>query len=234
LDCKATRQMIGAYADGELDARGAYDVESHLRECTSCAAELKSVRATSALVREKAPRYKAPSDLRASVRDAIAPRRSFRVVQGLAFAACVLLAGYIGFIFGTRRGVSTETGFVAAHIQALMSNHLTDVLSSDQHTVKPWFNGKVDYSPPVTDLVASGFTLIGGRLDILDGKRVAVLVYGRRKHLIDVYVAPAGRLGNETARNGYNVVSFSAHSFDFRAVSDLNVDELRQFSDLLR
>jgi anti-sigma factor RsiW len=122
---------------------------------------------------------------------------------------------------------------VASHIRALMPGHLTDVASTDQHNVKPWFNGRVDLSPPVPRLDSIGFPLIGGRLDYVEGRTVPVVVYGRRQHLIDVYAWPDAReRGSETSassRNGYNVIGWHANGMSLEAVSDLNRPELEQF-----
>jgi anti-sigma factor RsiW len=122
---------------------------------------------------------------------------------------------------------------VSAHVRSLQGEHLTDVQTSDQHTVKPWFNGKLDLSPPVVDLTAQGFTLIGGRLDYVDGRAVASIVYRRRKHVINLFVAPAtdsqGQRTTLVSSQGYNICRWSAHGLDYFAVSDINADELREF-----
>ena len=125
---------------------------------------------------------------------------------------------------------------VSSHVRALMADHLADVISTDKHTVKPWFNGKVDFSPPVNDFASQGFPLTGGRLEYLDGKRVAVLVYGRQKHIIDVYVSPSSETFgvSEGSINGYNTLHWAGNQFEFWAVSDLNTAELNQFVALVQ
>jgi len=132
---------------------------------------------------------------------------------------------------------SIEREVVSSHIRSLMANHLTDVASTDQHTVKPWFNGKLDFSPPVSDLATSGYPLIGGRLDYLRGRPVAALVYQRRKHLINVFAWPdEGVADAETpprTQQGYHIIHETHGGMAYWIVSDLNSDELSSFGKLL-
>jgi anti-sigma factor RsiW len=149
--------------------------------------------------------------------------------------------------FGAQRILSGKPGVeqtammsevIDAHVRSLQPGHLTDVLSSDQHTVKPWFNGKLDYVPPVKDLAENGFPLVGGRLDVLDGRSVAVLVYGRRKHYISVFVWPAA--ANDSSipatgtRNGFQWNYSRAHGMEFCAISDVSATDLHDLSELLQ
>ena len=130
-----------------------------------------------------------------------------------------------------------DAELVADHIRALQPGHLTDVLSSDQHTVKPWFDGRIDYSPPVKDFAGEGFPLIGGRLDYVHDRPVAVLVYRRDKHLIDLYVWPEQGPASAPvtdAHNGYNIVSWTEGGMAFHAVSDVEATQLRDFVELWR
>jgi anti-sigma factor RsiW len=132
---------------------------------------------------------------------------------------------------------SFDQEIVASHVRSLMENHLMDVVSSDQHTVKPWFDGKLDFAPPVQDFSAEGYPLAGGRLDYLERRNVAVLIYHRALHVINLYVWPAEDNSNTTVSvgtiQGYNVLSWRKNGFEFRAVSDLNAAELRDFARLL-
>jgi anti-sigma factor RsiW len=122
---------------------------------------------------------------------------------------------------------------LSAHVRSLQANHLTDVQTSDQHTVKPWFNGKVDIAPPVVDLTAQGFTLLGGRLDYIDGKAVASIVYRRRVHVINLFVAQGAASEGYGAKletmQGFNIERWSAQGLEFFAISDINAEELREF-----
>ena len=124
---------------------------------------------------------------------------------------------------------------VSAHLRSLQADHLTDVPSTDQHTVKPWFNGKLDVAPPVVDLTAQGFTLLGGRLDYIDGKAVAAIVYRRRVHVINLFVAQAADMERAAVRSemvqGFNVRRWTDQGLRFIAISDIGPDELAEFSD---
>ena len=133
------------------------------------------------------------------------------------------------------RLVHVEQQAIASHVRAMMTGHTTDVVSTDRHTVKPWFNGRLDFSPPVDDLAPQGFPLVGGRVDYLDSRPVAALVYQRRKHVIDLYIWPekSGDTNRDQALNGFNVIQWSSGGMSFAAVSDLNKAELDQFRKLL-
>ena len=156
-----------------------------------------------------------------------------------SFAVAALLVSGLLFF---RSNVTSEDliarEIVSAHIRSMMANHLTDVPSSDQHTVKPWFDGKLDFSPPVVDLGSKGFSLIGGRLDYAGNRPVAALVYQRRQHFVNLFVFPSVdnlESGNKmTARQGYNLIHWSRSGMTFWAVSDINLGELQEFSEYLQ
>jgi anti-sigma factor RsiW len=194
----------------------------------------------SAELRTDLPRYSAPEKLRAALRAQLpaAPVVPFRPrprrALGLAGVGAIAIAATVLLLL-PQRGTGVDEA-VSSHIRALQPGHLTDVLSTDQHTVKPWFDGRIDYAPPVRDFAAAGFPLLGGRLDYLAGRPVAALVYGRDKHVIDLYVWPASGSAAPSARsvNGYNVVGWAAGGMRFQAVSDLNPTELAQFAGLWR
>ena len=159
----------------------------------------------------------------------------------LALAAAVLLAAIIGWnLFprlqqpGADQFLATE--LIASHVRSLMANHLTDVASSDQHTVKPWLDAKLDFAPPVVDLSSEGFPLIGGRLDYLDNRTVAALIYGRRKHFINLFVWPADSNATGTtkaiSRQGFHLLHWVDPDFNYWAVSDVNVNDVQTFKEL--
>ena len=237
MDCKQTQSLLSAYADGELDARGCLDIEEHLRGCNRCVDALESVKQVKRVVSTSVPQYRAPLKLRREIAKAThtearhLPR--FGVIT--AFAACMVIAIAFGWMIGRRGTEVADNGIFASHVRALMSEHLADVISTDKHTVKPWFNGRIDYSPPVNDLAPQGFPLQGGRLEYLNGLRVSVLVYGRKKHMIDVYVQPSSETSDYTTmtRDGFNSVQWSRNGFEFVAISDLNKEELMEFSKLI-
>ena len=248
MNCDEAELLIHALIDGELDAGHARDVEAHIASCAACAEKLAAFRALRAATASAALKEAAPGHLRARIEASLpaAPpvialrakaqpsRRAFfgGFLAGSALSAAMAASLAIAVIRTDRRQ-NLAGEIVSAHIRSLQAGHLMDVETSDQHTVKPWFNGKLDVAPPVVDLTAQGFTLIGGRLDYIDGEAVACIVYRRRKHIINLFVAQ--RLGAQPARaqasavQGYNVRNWSANGLDFWAVSDIAADELYEF-----
>ena len=156
----------------------------------------------------------------------------------LALAAAIIFAAVVAFTFvprlqrpGADQFLATQ--LIASHVRSLMADHLTDVASSDQHTVKPWLDTKLDFAAPVLDLSGDGFPLIGGRLDYLDNRPVAALVYGRRKHFINLFVWPAAsdeaKAAKTITREGYQLLHWADSDFNYWAVSDVNIDDLQLF-----
>ena len=247
MNCQQIRPLLQAHHDGELDAANTIQVDQHLADCPQCFAFLRNLGTMRLALREGALRYKASPELRRNIRTALAnavrseeePKetRSMWPRIGLAAAAAVLLSA--AFVLWPARSDDRLLAEVtSSHVRSLMVEHLTDVTSTDQHTVKPWFEGKLDYAPPVKDLRDAGFPLIGGRLDYLSGRSVAALVYARQKHFINVFVWPAERPGaatvpKATERNGFHLVHWTGPAMTFWAVSDLNEKELMEFSEML-
>jgi anti-sigma factor RsiW len=245
MNCEQTRELLSPLIDGELDARSRTEVEAHLAECTECrtmAARIETIGRDIAA----AGRVPAPAGLAARVRaslqaeagESLRPANDNRWWMGAAAALLMVAAtsGLAGFLFARHLGESdiVRHDVVAAHMRALVAVSPIEVASADTHTVKPWFAGKVDFSPEVKDLAAEGFPLVGGRLDYIDGRRVAVLVYKRNKHVIDVYVSPAAGADTTGAGTdkGYNLLTWRRDGLDYRAISDLNLAELGQLRDL--
>jgi anti-sigma factor (TIGR02949 family) len=249
MNCAKTEVMLHALLDGELDAGHAHDVEVHIADCAECDEKLDAFRAMRAAMASANLKERAPASLRARI-EASLPAPSARIIPLSKFslpsrrsffggfavgsvASAALAATLALAVFRTDLDRSVADDVVSAHIRSLQAGHLMDVVTSDQHTVKPWFDGKVDVAPPVVDLTAQGFTLLGGRLDDIDGEPVASVIYQRRKHVINLFVAQ--RLGAEhatvTARTiqGYNVRHWTAQGLDFWAVSDLDPEELGEF-----
>jgi len=242
--------LVQAELDGELDAAQAAALEAHRADCRICQAAQEQLLRARALVRGN--RYETlPDDVRARVMARLrqaepqalpAPgrRRSWRWLRGpsIGFGLGAACAAAIALLVVMPAERDDLTGaIVASHIRALQPGHLEDVVSTDQHTVKPWFDGRIDFAPPVKDFAAEGFPLKGGRLDYLGGRSVAALVYQRDKHIIDLYVWPAaagGRLAGETEVQGYNVVRWSDGGMNFWAVSDVERSQLDDFVALWR
>lgn len=247
MDCAHTLDFLDAYVDRELDLVKSLELERHLGDCAACSKRYASVQALRSAVREVY--HQPPASLERRVASAIGkhskrerPRRElpWRWITVWASAAVLVVVSWSAFTLFARRSPDELLAreVVSNHVRSLMAEHLSDVPSSDQHTVKPWFNGKLDFSPPVTDLTDEGFTLIGGRLDYLDGRAVAALVYQRRKHIINLFIWPSSgksnAAGETTALQGYNVIQWRLGDMNCWAVSDLNNEELRQFVDLVK
>lgn len=250
MTCELTQSVLHGYIDGELDAARAADFERHLSSCPQCVSALETQEKLRASIQqaglyERAPialRRKLEGQFRAPTPVAAAPiRTGVRPTQWFALAAALILA----FLIGVRllsspsgRGGQTElaSAIVDAHLRSLQPGHLEDVISTDQHTVKPWFDGKVDFAPPVRDFTSDGFPLQGGRLDVVEGHQVAALVYGRRKHIVNVFVWPAS--GSDTqpqsgSQLGYNWIDWRKGGMEMYAVSDVSLSDLRELHKLL-
>ena len=244
MDCTIHRDLLEAYLDGELGFERTLEVEAHLASCRACSSEVQSWKSLRAAMHDPNLYHRAPVELEQKLRKLMPRSRQSRsqswfqpliwVSTGAAFATAVLL---IGLFIARPSTPSTAQDVVASHIRSLMADHLMDVVSTDQHTVKPWFDGKIDFAPPVQDFAAEGYPLAGGRLDYLDARKVAVLIYHRALHVINLYVWPAADSGasppETQAVKGYNVISWKNSGFEFRAVSDLNAAELRDFAQLV-
>jgi anti-sigma factor (TIGR02949 family) len=236
-DCKNCASLLTAYADNELDAAGAARVRDHLAGCDDCRALYRQERAVKDAVRLRAPYHEAPAGLSARVKKTTGAKppslwmRPLVPAAPLAALACALL---LYFAAPTSTGQIDE--IVAEHVRSLMEHHLTDVTSTDQHTVKPWFAGRIDFSPPVADFAAQGFPLLGGRLDYLQHRNVAALAYRHNKHLINVFIAPeaGGDMAFKTeSSRGFNLVQWRKGGLAFTAISDLNAVELKMLAGLI-
>jgi anti-sigma factor RsiW len=233
--CDDLERDLDPFIDRELTAESAAAVRDHLTTCASCRRRVAEREALGRMVRS-VPYREAPDRVRAHVtRRAGRTRATRRLLTWVAAAALVVsVGGTISLLrsVGTR-GDATVAAVVDAHVRSLMADHLFDVRSTDQHTVKPWFLGKLDFSPPVVDLAAIGFPLVGGRLDYVSGEPVAALVYQRQKHTINVFVSPtsdaAGDITERSVR-GFHVRRWVRDGMLFRAVSDLNDTELSEFA----
>ena len=245
MDHNEVKNLIHPYVDGELDAANAHEVARHIDTCAECRSSAERIRSMRTALTGASPAFQAPARLRKDIRAAL--RREARAESDTSsrwlqflFPATALALLLIGFVLFQNSGASRNAivdEVIANHVRSLLATHLVDVPSSDQHTVKPWFNGKIDFAPEVRDFSADGFPLVGGRLDYLDGKTVAALVYRRNQHPINVLIAPApGKRDvppSMLTRRGYNVVHWTRNEMNYWAVSDLNTEELAALASRL-
>jgi anti-sigma factor RsiW len=264
LKCEDSQKLLHGYVDGELDLIRSLTIEEHLRVCSACAEAHRHLQDLQQQIRSAALYERAPLELHERIRasflqggpaDRIGQAdQAGRVVKSwmayrelswrwFSIAASFLLIALLGWnIFRPTSGTSAEDvlaeAVISRHVQSLMAHHLVDVESSDQHTVKPWFSGQLDFSPTVKDLANEGFPLAGGRLDYLNNRATAALVYKRHKHNINLFVWPTAVDTDEAmhtlTRQGYHVIHWTIGGFAYWAISDLNEQELQEFVRLIQ
>jgi anti-sigma factor RsiW len=249
------QELLHAYVDGELDLVHTLEVERHLQDCPACARACSELRELCAALRARLPHYPLPAGLSGRIRAALrqqdrlgfgrrTPKR-WRMVAVAASVALLVAGVAVGLLSFSWRGPSAQDRLVQevvdSHVRSqLASRHLLDMESSDRHVLKPWFQGKLDFAPTVRDLKDDGFILAGGRLDYVNGRPVAALVYHRRRHVINLLTWPAAPGERETnarrsdTRQGYHLLSWRHQGMNWWAVSDLNEGELAEFARLLR
>ena len=244
MNCEDTQVLLSAYVDGELDLVRSLEIEKHIETCQSCARTVQNQQTLGAALRAGSLYHRPPQHLEERVRAAMRSQTHTKRINWpiLAVAASLLLAGV--FVdrmvrFASRPAPQTLVAqeVLDSHLRSLMPGHLADVQSSDRHTVKPWFAGKLDFSPPVADFAAEGFPLTGGRLDSVNGRTVAVLVYQRHQHLINAYVWPSPNSANSsvtaTTLQGYNILHWTHAGLEWWLASDLNTQELEGLANQL-
>jgi mycothiol system anti-sigma-R factor len=250
MECRDVVERLSPFLDDELDPVASREIAQHLESCPSCAAAFARQRTLSESLRRDLEYHRAPDLLRARVlRDVKAAARpevagsraAIRSWSWLSAAAAIIAVvggvWLVGVLPRNRARDLIAQDVVSGHIRSLMANHLTDVTSTDQHTVKPWFAGKLEFSPPVTDFAAAGYPLIGGRLDYVEGHAAAALVYTHRKHTINVFVWPEANAHEDFAptltRQGFHVIHADRAGMTYWLVSDLNAEELAGFARML-
>ena len=252
MDCPTCEAMVDAYVDGELSATESAAFEAALPGCPECRRRLEETRAMSGFLRDL-PTERAPDLLRAKIERelrAISPASKPQAspafgqnirqnIRALTMAASLILAVSIGWVGGTFTGRNTadDGELVSTYLRVASSDHPVDVASTDRHTVKPWFAGRIDYSPPVHDLTSDGFPLEGGRLDVVAGRKVSVLVYRHNQHRVALSLWPATTSGNTSPkvveRKGFVMAEWRHDGFEMHAVSDLGASEMASFAAAL-
>ena len=249
MSCELTRTVLHGYLDGELDATGAAEFERHLESCRECATALGAEESLRSLLQRSGLYENAPVALRKKIRadldaaTASSAARGIPAWRWLAAAAALLIVATVSWFAWPRFQNSaasapfTAAEIIDAHVRSLQPGHLIDVASTDQHTVKPWFDGKLAFVPPVKDYADEGFPLVGGRLDVLAGQNVAALVYSRRKHLINVFVLPTKEpdtpIHPPGARQGYQWVHWRHQGMEYCAISDVSASDLHELAQLI-
>lgn len=250
MNCELARTTIHGYFDGELDAVRSAEFELHLEHCAECQAVLEGIESLRTQMKESDLYQRASPELHDRIRKQLAKEGDGRVAREVpwrkwflvpAFGTLAAAAAVITimlFVVPSHTPSALTAELIDAHVRSLQPGHLTDVESTDQHTVKPWFDGKLDFIPPVADYAAQGFPLVGGRLDVVDGHNVAALVYARRKHYINVFVWPYREkesiAENSGSRQGYNWITWQSGDMQFCLVSDAALTDLRELKNFIR
>ncbi len=241
MDCREARALLDPYADGELPLDRSLELERHLAACPTCPGELEAVRSLGAALRERLPYHTAPLELHRAVRSGLARADGAMAgaspPQWLRLAASFMLVAVVSsaltYYVTPKAGNGLPEEVFASHVRGMLSgDRLIDVASSDEHTVKPWFNTRLDFAPPVKDLTTEGYPLVGGRVDYVGERSVAALIYQHNKHVITLFIWPATArtAGIENSvRQGDNLAHWSDGSMTYWAVSDLNAAELNAF-----
>ncbi len=237
--CVDQELLLGGLVDGELDAANTALVEAHVARCEGCRDELDRMQAVRSLLHLDGVRDRAPESLthRIAALSELSPKgaNENRIPSWLAPGVAGALAASLAMISfvppATTAAVDQE--LVSSHVRSLQPGHLTDVQTTDQHIVKPWFNGRIDFAPPVPELAGKGFPLVGGRLDSIDGRTVAAIVYKRRLHTVNLYVWPAKGEGERAfVKDGFSVREWTHNGLRFAAISDIPASEVEQFEKL--
>jgi anti-sigma factor RsiW len=252
LSCQRAAELNHGYLDGELDLARSLEVEQHMRECEVCARAYHNQITLRSSLKDESLYYRAPEKLKKRIQSSLRNEaksevsshafgwRWLTVGASLAFMLLIGLVVWRVALVRVNPSVDVAQEIASNHVRSLLpgGSHLADVLSSDQHTVKPWFDGKVDFAPPVKDFASQDFRLYGGRLEYLNNRTVATLIYQRRLHYINLYIWPAEQAGATgevtTQRQGYNLIHWTSSGMSYWAISDLNSVELHELARLVQ
>jgi anti-sigma factor RsiW len=240
--CVDQELLLGGLIDNELDAANVAMIEAHVARCEGCREELERLHTVRNLLRNEGVRHTAPEALSrriAALPELATPRAANdnRLLRWLGPGVVGALAASLAMVTLLPPGADSlvDQEIISGHVRSLQPGHLTDVQTTNQHIVKPWFNGRIDFSPPVPELAGQGFPLAGGRLDSIDGKTVAAIVYHRRLHTVNLFVWPArDAVERSFSKDGFAVEEWSDAGLRFAAVSDIPPQELREFQRLYR
>lgn len=250
MNCREARRLLHAYIDAELDAENSLEVEQHLKNCQGCSRNYHHYLALRTVIREGSLYFSTPELLRRRVQSSIRRAdQSTGLVRRISWRSLSIVAAVLLALFGVWgllqwwSASSAPPNTLAqevldSHIRSLLSNHLVDITSSDQAAVKPWFTGKLGFAPPVIDLNAQGYPMLGGRLDYLGNHMIAAVVYKCGSHVINVFFWPSTQqeetAAQTTTLRGYNLTHWTAYGMDCWAVSDLETSKLHQFVQLIQ
>jgi len=247
LSCHETRELIHGYVDGEVDLVKSVEIEAHIAACRACTQTYEGIRSLRSAIGDGSLRFEPTANFEKRLRSALQNERDpepsdtklrwrWLIAAVTLISAVMVIWAVVTLVARPSAGDVLAQEIVSSHVRSLMADHLTDVPSSEQHTVKPWFNGKLDFSPTVKDLSQQGFSLNGGRLDYIGNRPVAALVYQRRQHSINLFVWPSTEAVSEKAsvHQGYNLIRWTNAGMTYWAVSDLNLAELQQFAQLFK
>jgi anti-sigma factor RsiW len=247
MECNEARRLLEAHVDGELELTGQLDLETHLAGCTECKKAAETATKFRNAMHMNLPMYKAPPELKAKVQAILqkASRSETGLISALRrpllYAAAVLLVCVLSVSVWMATSQAKERALIAqaisSHSHSLLVDHLLDVPASDQHVVKAWFTGKLGYGPPTADLSEAGYKLAGGRLDMLDNRPVAAIVYRRQDHVINEFVWPAARRTIDfdvQSHQGYSMCGWNKSGFNYLIVSDLSQADTERFEDVIR
>ena len=248
MNCESARTVVHGYFDGELDAVRALEFERHLETCSECQATMRELESLHTRLQQSGLYEQASPQVERRIREQLSltgdrevvrrPSRSWFLMPAFAVIAMVLVFWVsLRLVQPHTESARVTAELIDAHVRSLQPGHLMDVESTDQHTVKPWFDGKLDFVPPVGDYSQQGFPLVGGRLDVVDGHNIAALVYGRRKHFINLFAWPNDKrvIGSDGSgfRGGYNWISWTSGDMHLCLVSDASTSDLQQLKELI-
>ncbi|MFI5323712.1 MAG: anti-sigma factor family protein [Thermodesulfobacteriota bacterium] len=249
MTCSEIRELIYAYIDGELDLVHSLDIEKHIGKCSACTTTFKNLEVLRSAINTDSLYYSPPYGFQNMILKGVLKKDKAEAIKSylsshlVGIGTFAIIAALIILVFiPTLSDVSSDNllmnEIITSHVRSLMADHLTDVTTSDRHTVKPWFNGKLDFSPQVQDFADHGFTLVGGRLDYLNDRAVASLVYRHKLHLINLYIWPSeGGIDirvKSRSKKGYNLINWDKSGMTYWAISDLNNIELQEFVKLIQ